>query len=127
MFDEVVLHEDEFTLPEPPWIHISIKTEKMEAFEAFCERNHIPFEMVDSSEEDTICSVRDGLDSKDVFSYMLRSTYQEGDVETVAIIHMLRQLRTGCFPQYEYELYAYRTEADEWMLSHFDDPSTLKL
>lgn len=127
MTNEVNFYGDGFTFPEPPWIYLAIETENMKTFEAFCERNQIPFEVIDSSEENTICSVRDGLDANDVFSYMLRTTCKEGDLETAAIIHMLFQVRTGCVPQYEYETHAYRTEEDEWMLSHFDDRLTLEL
>ena len=51
---------EEYTLPEAPWIDISIKVENMAVFETFCDRNRIPFEVTDSTAEAVICSVRDG-------------------------------------------------------------------
>lgn len=63
--------------------------------------------------------MRNGLDAKDVVSYMLRIAYQENS-ETNALIHELVQLRIHWAPEYDYELHIFRTEEDEWLLSHFD-------
>ena len=49
MNEKTNLVKEEHTLPEAPWIDISIKPEKMELFEAFCERNRIPYETINST------------------------------------------------------------------------------
>ena len=102
MNEKINIVEEEYTLPEAPWIDISIGPENLELFKAFCERNRIPFEVINSTAEKIVCSVRDGMDIKDVVSYMLRKTVTPGDTENYRLIYMLFQLRVCWDPQYEY-------------------------
>lgn len=112
--------EENIILPKAPWITFSIDTEHRELFENFCNRNQIPFEEVYAGNQEITYCVRDGIDEKDVCSYMLRKTLTPGDLETYDLIHMLFLLRIYWAPQYEYEFHIYRTPEDEWLLSHFN-------
>ena len=121
MKEEMKTVEENVVLPEAPWITFSIETEHRELFENFCNRNQIPFEEVHMGDEKITYCVRDGIDEQDVCSYMLRITYVPGNWEVNNIIYCLFQLRLYFCPQFMYELNAFRTEEDEWLLSHFDD------
>lgn len=108
---------EEYTLPEAPWIDISIKVENMAVFETFCDRNRIPFEVTDSTEEAVICSVRDGMDVKDAMAYMLRMTLNPEDKETCECVYLLFLMRNAWCPEYDYEWCIYRNPEDELLLS----------
>ena len=113
--------EENIILPKAPWITFSVDTEYRELFENFCNRNQIPFEEVYTGDQEITYCVRDGIDEKDVCSYMLRKTLTPGELETYDLIHMLFLQRIYWAPQYEYEFHIYRTPEDEWLLSHFHD------
>lgn len=109
--------EEEYTLPEAPWINISIDSENMELFKAFCERNRIPFEVIDSTSEKFICSVRDGLDAKDITAYMLQKTLNPEDKDTCECVYLLFIMRHTWSPEYDYECCLYRNLEDDLLLS----------
>lgn len=121
MNEKTNLVKEEHTLPEAPWIDISIKPENMELFEAFCERNHIPFEVIDSSAEAITCSVREGMDVKDVMAYMLRKSLTPEDTDTCECVYMLFLMRHSWIPEYDYEYGLYRDPEDDLLLSQCPD------
>ena len=100
-----------------PWVYISIEPENMEVFEAFCERNRIPYEMIDSTAETITCAVRDGIDVKDVMAYMLRKTITPEDKDTCECVYLLFLMRHSWIPEYDYEYGLYRDPEDDLVLS----------
>lgn len=121
MNEKTDLIEEEYTLPEVPWIDISIEVENMALFEAFCDRNHIPFEVNDSTAETVICAVRDGMDVKDVMAYMLRKTITPEDKDSCECVYLLFLMRHSWIPEYDYEYGLYRNPEDDLLLSQCPD------
>lgn len=104
-------------LIEAPWVYISIEQENIEIFEAFCERNRIPYDVTDSNAETVTCAVRDGMDVKDVMAYMLRKTLNPEDKESCECVYLLCLMRNAWYPEYDYEYCLYRNSEDDLLLS----------
>ena len=102
---------------EAPWTQISIEADNMEIFEAFCERNRIPYEVTDSTAETVICAVRDGMDANDVMAYMLRKTITPEDKDSCECVYLLFLMRHSWIPEYDYEYGLYRNPEDDLLLS----------
>lgn len=121
MNEKTNLVKEEHTLPEAPWIDISIEPENSELFEAFCERNRIPYETINSTAQTVTCSVRDGMDIKDVMAYMLRKSLTPEDKDTCECVYMLFLMRNSWIPEYDYEYGLYRDPEDDLLLSQCPD------
>lgn len=102
---------------EAPWVCISIEPENVELFEAFCERNRIPYDVTNSNAETATCAVRDGMDANDVMAYMLRKTLNPEDKETCECVYLLFLMRHSWIPEYDYEYGLYRNPEDDLLLS----------
>ena len=112
--DKQMQTSDSTCIPtETPWNTIILETKNRELFEDFCNRNNIPFKVIEVNQE--ICSycIRDGFDTIDVEIYILSLKETPWDEETFEFFHYLRIMQFYGEPMYEYEFFARNTDVFE--------------
>lgn len=98
---------------------IVVKKQYGKEFEAFCDRNGIPFAVFHDAEDKRTYVVRLGMDYIDVSIMVCKMLWGEETVKDSNYINILVMYHNYPEPQYEYEMYSHM-RYDEEILDAFE-------